>query len=81
MEKLYGRAISYFMKVKANSDSEWLQEIANLNIARVHYEARRYRQSLRYYAEIPRESDNWLQALFEGSWAFFFDEKIQSHFG
>ena len=81
MDKLYGRAISYFMKVKSNSDSEWLQEIANLNIARVHYEARRYRQSLRYYAEIPRESDNWLQALFEGSWAFFLMKKYNHTLG
>ena len=81
MDKLYGRAISYFMKVKSNADSEWLQEIANLNIARVHYEAKRYRQALRFYAEIPRQSDNWLQALFEGAWAFFLMKKYNNTLG
>ena len=81
MDRLYGRAISYFMKVKSNSSSEWLQEVANLNIARVHYEAKRYRQSLRFYAEIPRESDNWLQALFEGAWAFFLMKKYNHTLG
>ena len=81
MDKLYGRAISYFMKVKSNADTEWQQEIANLNIARVHYEAKRYRQALRFYAEIPRESDNWLQALFEGAWAFFLMKKYNNTLG
>lgn len=81
MEKLHGRAISYFMKVKSNADTEWQQEMANLNIARVHYEAKRYRQALRFYAEIPRESDNWLQALFEGAWAFFLMKKYNNTLG
>ena len=81
MDKLYGRAISYFMKVKSNADTEWQQESANINIARVHYEAKRYRQALRFYAEIPRESDNWLQALFEGAWAFFLMKKYNNTLG
>jgi tetratricopeptide (TPR) repeat protein len=76
----HSRAISYFERVRTKSpedeEGQWLREQANLNVARVHYETRRYREAIRYYAEIPRESDNWLEAIFEASWAFFL---MQNH--
>ena len=79
------QGISYFEKVRelANEvdNGSWLQEQSNLNIARIYYETRRYRDSIRYYAEIPRQSDNWLQALFEASWAFFLMEKANNTLG
>lgn len=56
-------------------------ENTNLNIARVYYETKRYREALQYYAQIPRESDNWLQALFEASWAFFLMQKHNNTLG
>jgi tetratricopeptide (TPR) repeat protein len=75
-------AISYFEKVRSSSgNSPWVREQANLNIARIHYEMKRYRESLRYYAYISRGSDNWLQALFEASWAFFMIQKHNNTLG
>lgn len=75
-----GRAISYFEKVSNRSpetkSGAWLRGQALLNLARVHYEAKRYRSALNYYREIPRESSNWLEAVFEGAWAFFL---MQNH--
>ncbi len=81
----HSRAISYFERVRTrspeNEEGQWLREQANLNVARVHYETRRYRNSISYYAEIPRESDNWLQAIFEASWAFFLMQNHNSTLG
>jgi tetratricopeptide (TPR) repeat protein len=79
-----GRAIGHFERViqfAQREDNQWLLEQATLNIARVHYEAKRYRESLQYYAEIPRTSENWLQALFEASWAFFLMQKHNNVLG
>jgi tetratricopeptide (TPR) repeat protein len=71
----HSAAIGFFERVirgaPDNERGDYMRELANLNIARVHYETRRYNEALAYYGQIPRESDNWLQALFEASWAFF----------
>lgn len=79
------KGIKNFSKVSALSEvsnnGAWLQEQANLNIARIYYEMKRYRDAISYYAEIPRESDNWLQALFEASWAFFIMERANNTLG
>ncbi len=76
----HGRAISYFEKVKAaapgTDEGEYLREVANLNIARVFYETKKFQEALRYYAQIPRDSDNWLEAHFEAAWTFFM---LQEH--
>lgn len=81
----HSRAVSYFERVRAsaprNEAGEWLREQANLNIARVNYETKRYRESILSYGQIPRESDNWLQALFEASWAFFMMQKHNNTLG
>ena len=79
-------AIRNFESVRsgARSDDEggaWLREQANLNIARVYYETKRYRESIQYYAQLPRESDNWLEAIFEASWAFFLMQKHNNTLG
>src|SRR5690606_26403190 len=81
----HSSAISYFQKVRDSAPRDekgaWIREQANLNIARVHYETKRYRSAIQYYAQIPRESDNWLQALFEASWAFFLMQKHNNTLG
>ena len=81
----HSRAINYFEKVRANAPrtaaGAWMREQANMNIARVHYEVKRYRSSIQYYAQIPRESDNWLPALFEAAWAFFMMQKHNNTLG
>lgn len=79
------KAISLFEQVRrsapANQNGQWLREQASLNIARVHYETKRFVDSIRYYSEIPRSSDNWLQTIFESAWAFFLMEKHNNTLG
>ncbi len=81
----HSKAISYFERVRSSADrgedGEWIREQANLNLARVHYEVKRYRDSIEYYAQIPRNSDNWLEALFEAAWAFFMMQKHNNTLG
>lgn len=78
----HSRAISYFESVRASAGrDEWLAEMTNLNIARVHYETKNYIEAMKYYAFIPRESDNWLQAIFESAWAFFLMTKHNNVLG
>ena len=52
-----------------------------LNIARVHFEKKRYTKSISFYGQIPRSSENWLEALWESSWAFFYMEKFNNTLG
>lgn len=81
----HSKAINYFERVRSGGGSsesgEWIKEQANLNIARVNYEVKRYRSAIEYYAQIPRESDNWLQALFEAAWTFFMMQKHNNTLG
>jgi tetratricopeptide (TPR) repeat protein len=82
----HSKAVSYFERVRAgapkNEAGDWLREQATLNIARVNYETKRYRQAIQSYGQIPRESkDNWLEALFEASWAFFMMQKHNNTLG
>ena len=81
----HSKAISYFEKVRASADKGeeglWIREQANLNMARVNYEVKRYRSAIEYYAQIPRDSDNWLEALFEAAWAFFMMQKHNNTLG
>ncbi|MEI6397175.1 MAG: hypothetical protein WCO71_00250 [Pseudomonadota bacterium] len=78
----HSRAISYFEATRgASGADEWVREQANLNIARVHYETKNFSQSLQFYAQIPRESDNWLEAIFESGWAFFLMTKHNNVLG
>lgn len=78
----HSRAISYFESVRASAGrDEWLRELTNLNIARVHYETKNFTEALQHYAQIPRESDNWLEAIFESGWAFFLMAKHNNVLG
>lgn len=71
----HSKAVSLFERVRGavsprgKTQAKW--EMANLNLARIHYETKRYPMALQYYRQIPRDSDNWLKALWEASWAFF----------
>lgn len=78
----HSRAISYFESARsATGADEWVREQSNLSIARVHYETKSFTQALQYYAMIPRESDNWLEAIFESAWAFFLMAKHNNVLG
>lgn len=78
----HSRAISYFESARSGGGADaWVKEQSNLNIARVHYETKSFTQALQFYAQIPRESDNWLQAIFESAWAFFLMAKHNNVLG
>ncbi|MBI3180213.1 MAG: hypothetical protein HYZ27_11155 [Deltaproteobacteria bacterium] len=48
-----------------------LREMAFLSLARIHYGHKQFEKSVYYYDHIDRDSENWLTALFEASWAYF----------
>ncbi len=48
-----------------------LREQAFMQLARLHYEHGQNRHSSFYYDRIQRGSDQWLQSLYEASWAHF----------
>ncbi len=79
------QAVRIFEGVRRQAPSgargDYLRELTNLNIARIKYGAKKYRDALNYYKFIPRDSDNWLQALFEASWSFFMLQKHNNVLG
>ena len=81
----HSRAITYFEKVLAGSrdrpEFDEIREMSLMNIARVHYEMKRFPRSISYYGQIARSSENWLDALWESSWAFFFMQKFNNTLG
>ncbi len=48
-----------------------LREMAFLSLARIHYGHKQFEKSVYYYDHIDRDSESWLTALFEASWAYF----------
>jgi len=81
LEKELSEALSAFNRVVDRTSVENLSQLATINIARVYYESKRYREAFKYYAKIPRDSDLWLQTLFEGAWAFFMIQKHNNTLG
>jgi TolA-binding protein len=50
---------------------EHLRELAFMQLARTHYGAKQNRYAIYYFDRIPPGSDQWLESLFEASWAHF----------
>jgi TolA-binding protein len=48
-----------------------LRELAFMQLARTHYGHKQNRYAIHYYDKVPSSSDQWLEALFEASWAHF----------
>jgi len=48
-----------------------LREQAFMQLARIHYEHKQNRYALFYYGRVARGGDQWLQSLYESSWANF----------
>ncbi len=46
-------------------------ELANLQMARVFYSTQQYDTSIKYYEKLTQDSPDWLDSLFEASWAYF----------
>lgn len=81
----HARAINHFRSVlkatRGRTEFVELEESAIMNIARVHYEKKRFTKAISFYRRIPRHSDYWLDAIWETSWAFFFLEKFNNTLG
>ncbi|MBI5526740.1 MAG: adventurous gliding motility protein GltC [Deltaproteobacteria bacterium] len=48
-----------------------LREEAFLQLARIHYQAQQFKNSIYYFNKIDRDSENWLESLYESAWAYF----------
>jgi len=58
-----------------------LREMAFFQLARTHYAHKQFRYALFYYDRIDRDSIQWLDSLFESSWAWFRLGKFQKALG
>lgn len=48
-----------------------LREMAFFSLARIHYQFEQFRYAIFYYDRVSRDSEAWLEAVFESSWAHF----------
>ena len=74
-------ALGAFNRVLRVANSEGLRQLATMSLARVYYEKKDYRRAFSNYSQIARDSDLWLQTLFEGAWAFFMIQKHNNSLG
>jgi outer membrane protein assembly factor BamD (BamD/ComL family) len=56
---------------KGKESDPKLRESAFLSLARAHYGYKQYRAAAYYYSKVDRGSDQWLDSMFESSWAYF----------
>ncbi|MHB1845887.1 MAG: adventurous gliding motility protein GltC, partial [Deltaproteobacteria bacterium] len=47
------------------------RDLAFMDLARIHYEARQNRNAVYYYSKITRGGEDWLEALYEEAWAYY----------
>lgn len=56
---------------RAVEGADRLEEMATMALARIFYSTGQFDTAIRYYDQIPDSSDQWLDSLFEKSWAYF----------
>ena len=56
---------------RAMKNLKRLRELASMQLARIHYQARQNRAAIFYYSKIERGGPDWLEALLETSWAHY----------
>ncbi len=68
----YAGAVERFRPLAADTarepELERLQELANLSLGRLLYELGRHDEALERYAEIPRDSESFVDSLYETAW-------------
>ncbi|PTL79216.1 tetratricopeptide repeat protein [Vitiosangium sp. GDMCC 1.1324] len=68
----YAGAVERFRPLTAGTPQEpelkRLQELAHLSLGRMLYELGRYDEALDHYAEIPRDSESFVDSLYEMAW-------------
>lgn len=67
-------------RVNPNADVR-LRELAFMQLARTHYGHRQNNNAIFYYDKVQAGSDQWLEALFESSWAHFRNGKYERALG
>lgn len=79
------RALEVLNSITAKMDrrhnNKWLNNLIWINIARIHYEQKNYAEAIHQYSKVLRDSQLWLEALFEAAWAFFLMEKPNNSLG
>lgn len=62
-------------------EAETMQQLAWISMARIFYSTGQYPLSIKYYNRIPQNSQYWLQALFEESWAHYQQNNFEKALG
>ena len=57
------------------------EELAQLQMARVFYSTRQYDTSIKYFEKLTPKSPDWLDSLFEASWAYFMKTNFSKALG
>jgi tetratricopeptide (TPR) repeat protein len=74
-------ALAHFSRVQKAASTSVMKQLAIMNLARTFYEKKEFKKSFNYYSQIERDSDLWLQSVFEGAWAFFMIQKHNNSLG
>ncbi len=77
----WDKAIEQFKAVTAmpprDEKDKQVQELANLSLGRVLFEAGRFDEAVDRYQEVSRESDNFPDALYETAWTYVRKNQLQ----
>lgn len=68
---LFKQVIESISPEDENEDRMNARNLAILGTARAHYALGRFKESAETYAQVPRFSKQWFDAIFESSWAYF----------
>lgn len=77
-----GKAIAAFEELLNRNQNKPVTDVnrvnANLGLARLYYQSKKWDTSLNYYRQIPRDTLQWHDALFEMSWAMMMSGQFRS---
>lgn len=77
-----GKATAAFEELLSRNQSKPVTDTnrvnANLALARLNYQGKKWDTSLNYYRQIPRDTLQWHDALFEMSWAMMMSGQFRS---
>jgi len=59
----------------------FMEAMATMALARIFYSTRQFDTSVKYYDMVPNDSEQWLDSLFEKSWAYYKDENYARALG
>lgn len=81
-EDKIGKAIAAFEELLNRNQNKPVTDTnrvnANLGLARLYYQNKKWETSLTYYRQIPRDTLQWHDALFEMSWAMMMSGQFRS---